>query len=99
MTGPFPIVDVPDDVLNQPANKGGRPEGATDKAKTGKRNRPRKTDKSAVIRKAAGWHVATAETNIEITVERFFKEYAGGPAGSRRYFKSQLTSEISKLSQ
>lgn len=99
MTGLFPIVDVPDDVLNQPAKKGGRPEGASDKAKTGKRNRPRQTHKAAVIRQAAEWHVATAETNVEVTSKRFFEEYAEGMTASRRYFKSQLKSEISKLSQ
>jgi len=99
MAGPFPIVDVPAEILNQSPNKGGRPEGATDKAKTGKRNRPRQTHKAAVIRKAAEWHVATAEVNIEVAVERFFEEYAQGMTASRRYFKSQLASEISKLSQ
>lgn len=99
MAGPFPIVDIAPEVLNQPPNKGGRPEGATDKAKTGKRNRPRQTHKAGVIRQAAEWHVATAEANVEVTVERFFEEYAEGMTASRRYFKSQLKSEISKLSQ
>ena len=94
MAGPFPIVNVPTEILNQPPNKGGRPEGATDRAKTGKRNRPRQTHKAAVIRKAAEWHVATAEANVEVTVERFFEEYAEGMTASRRYFKSQLKSEI-----
>jgi len=93
--------EVPEDVLHGAHNpdKGGRPKGATDKAKTGKRNRPRETHKAAVIRKAAEWHVVTAEVNVEVTVERFFEEYAQGMTVSRRYFKSQLASEISKLSQ
>lgn len=99
--GNFVISDASPEHLHKALNpdKGGRPEGAMDKSKTGKRNRPRQTHKAAVIKKAAEWHVATAETNVEVTVERFFEEYAQGMTVSRRYFKSQLASEISKLSQ
>lgn len=99
--GNFEISDASPEHMHKALNpdKGGRPEGATDKEKTGKRNRPRQTNKAAVINKAAEWHIATAEINIEATVDKFFEEYAGGPAGSRRYFKSRLIAEISKLSQ
>jgi len=97
--GNFVVGKVPDEILNQPTNKGGRPEGAKDKLATGKRNRSRQTHKAAVVAKAADWHVATAETNISITVERFFKEYSQDMTEDGRYFRSRLIAEISKRSQ
>ncbi|SEQ90853.1 hypothetical protein [Thalassovita taeanensis] len=91
------VEDVPEEILNQPPNQGGRPEGAKDKVKTGKRNRSRQTEKAKTVTKAAEWHVASAEMNIEVTFQKFFEEYAGGPAGDRRYFKSQLIAKIDEI--
>ncbi|WP_395542201.1 hypothetical protein [Neotabrizicola sp. sgz301269] len=95
------VPEVPEDVLHRAHNpdKGGRPEGAKDKRATGKRNRPRQTHKAAVVAKAADWHIATAETNVSITVERFFEEYSQGMTEDGRYFRSRLIAEISKRSQ
>lgn len=95
----FEVTTVSPELLHRAMNpdKGGRPKGAADKAKTGNRNRPRKTQKAAVVAKAAEWHVATEEPNIEVTVEKYFEEYAGGPFGNRRYFRSHLAAKIEEI--
>jgi hypothetical protein len=80
-------------------DKGGRPDGASDKTKSGKRNRPRQTEKARVVASAVEWHVANAVADIEVTVAEYFSKYSKGMTASRRYFKARLIEGISKLSQ
>lgn len=87
------------EILNQPTDKGGRPEGAKDKTHSGRRNRPRNTSKSEVVVMAADWHVAKGINDIGQTVAKFFPIYSQGMTEDDRYFRSRLIAEISKRSQ